>query len=644
MVTNKLSKFVFLLLTSLAFISNASANTFKFSTSDIDNDVVSFSTVAPLTNVEAIYSNDTDVIRLSYVFEESSSGVIPEVMKISLNARADEAIASGGTVTFVLDATSANSPILNVFAGNGLDNSTATSFRDGSRAFGIQAPDRILTSLNPTDVRENDIRVEVNDGTTTAGVAYREFVIELDGTSLQEHVPLYPGNLSDGATWRGIAFSSELDACFNAIGRASTSYNAEGFLEDVRFNVSDGIGLFDIQNAKPWIITPICTAPAGFTVDIGETVKFQAASSSLGDGSLTFAVENAPTGSIYSPFFGRPELINFEFTPGVQFEGTTTTVDFVFTNFGIASRTCSTTITVNPNPAPVANVTSLGSLSCASDRTTISLDGSGSTDANAGPNADLGYVWQSDCPNAVFSSPFAAQTDITFDTMVNNRPTGCLVTLTVSDGQKTNQAQTALNISGCGQDCAGTINGTAEIDSCGVCNGQDADLDRCGICGGDGSSCLACTEVNQSQRIVELDGSLLQMQRDVFRLSRSIRKNNNGRLGNRLAQLLADSEALFQTGWVTINAVPSVSVQCGNQQFCVSQNFSGNTVEFLSSASEIRRISETFNRRLRRLHRVNNVDTATRRRQRRPFKRIRATDEQINQDITSLFVVSDTCQ
>ena len=121
-------------------------------------------------------------------------------------------------------------------------------------------------------------------------------------------------------------------------------------------------------------------------------------------------------------------------------------------------------------------------------------------------------------------------------------------------------------------------------------------------------------------------------------------RDSNGRLGNRLAQLLADSEALFQTGWVTINAVPSVSVQCGNQQFCVSQNFSGNTVEFLSSASEIRRISETFNRRLRRLHRVNNVDTATRRRQRRPFKRIRATDEQINQDITSLFVVSDTCQ
>ena len=45
-------------------------------------------------------------------------------------------------------------------------------------------------------------------------------------------------------------------------------------------------------------------------------------------------------------------------------------------------------------------------------------------------------------------------------------------------------------------DCAGVANGTAIIDDCGVCNGENADKDCAGVCGGSTSvsECQACTD------------------------------------------------------------------------------------------------------------------------------------------------------
>ena len=55
-------------------------------------------------------------------------------------------------------------------------------------------------------------------------------------------------------------------------------------------------------------------------------------------------------------------------------------------------------------------------------------------------------------------------------------------------------------------DCSGVLYGDAELDECGVCNGDnsncadcsgvlygDAELDECGVCNGDNSSCTGCT-------------------------------------------------------------------------------------------------------------------------------------------------------
>ena len=478
-------------------------------------------------------------------------------------------------------------------------------------------------------------------------------MFQLDSTVIQEHVPAYVGNINDGEVWQGAQFESRLGYWFHFKSVFNTNYNTAGYLEDAAGQLGIDLtgtahGWSDRARVTPTNVTPSCSDVSDINVDLGGSVNFSVTGKHPNNESLQVTVAGAPTNAVITNTVTAlgGTTSNFAWTPPFSAEGEMFMVDFTFSN-GIAEATCSAKITVNPNPAPTSSISSLGSLgalSCSEATTTVFLDGSGSSDVNAGPNPVLGYQWTSNCPNAEFSDSNAPTTDITFDSTVDNKPTGCIVTLTVSDGQKGSTSNIDLAVTGCIEDCTGTINGSTEIDKCGVCGGLDADLDRCGVCGGNGESCLACVETSQAVVLASLDGGLLQMQRDVFRLARTIRQNNDGRLGSRLVALLEDSALEYETGWLAINTIPAINMQCGNQQFCVNVNFTDSRSSFVESSTEVRDISKRFNRRLRRILVRNEVGRVQKRRLRRPFRRIRAQHLQNLVDIETVLVDTDTCQ
>ena len=641
------------------FASSATADTYRFVRANPSGG----SAGGDITLVDTAYNNESEVLRWTAVFQESTTGLLPAGFNLAINGTGQNPKGHDGELAlFYFDASDINNPVLNVFAYNGLTSvRPQTSYRDGSRASGTQAPDPILTSLDASDVANNDIQLSVVDGVLASGERTRTFVFQLDATQIQQHVPLHAGNITTGEVWQGAQFESRLGYWFHSNSAITTNYNAAGYLEDVPgqlgYQTSGALSFSDTANLKPTNITPSCAGLPDISVDLGGTVSFSARGRNPDTSDpLEVNVTGTPAGAVITNSnvgssgdvaIAGEITSNFMWTPPFSAEGQIFMVDFTFSN-GIADVTCSAKITVNTNPAPTSVISSLGSLgalSCANETTTVSLDGSGSSDVNAGPNPVLGYRWTSNCPNAEFSDSNAPTTDITFDSTVDNKPTGCIVTLTVSDGQKGSTSNIDLAVTGCIEDCAGTINGSTEIDKCGVCGGLDADLDRCGVCRGDGESCLACVETNQSVVLAELDGGLLQMQRDVFRLSRAIRQNNDGRLGSRLVDLLEQSELVFESGWLSVNSIPATNVQCENQQFCFNVNFANNQSSFEEASEEIRSISKTFNRRLRRILVRNEASRAERRRLTRPFRRIRAQNAQnLVTAQTVLLVDSDACQ
>ena len=44
-------------------------------------------------------------------------------------------------------------------------------------------------------------------------------------------------------------------------------------------------------------------------------------------------------------------------------------------------------------------------------------------------------------------------------------------------------------------DCLGICDGSAIIDDCGICDGDNADMDDCGVCFGDGVNCADCAGI-----------------------------------------------------------------------------------------------------------------------------------------------------
>lgn|GEM_PF-5583157 len=164
----------------------------------------------------------------------------------------------------------------------------------------------------------------------------------------------------------------------------------------------------------------------------------------------------------------------------------------------------------------------------------------------------------SNCPDRVITGGNTANPTMTFNTIHGQSVAqACYVFLKIKDSANQEATcQNTVNISECEFDCLGVPAGNAQLDDCGVCNGNNSakdscgvcfgenrDLDtcgvcfgnnqakdRCGVCFGDGSSCAPeCEETNIFGDLFALDNLAAEYLAFIKNLSRKLKKatNNN---------------------------------------------------------------------------------------------------------------------
>lgn len=147
-------------------------------------------------------------------------------------------------------------------------------------------------------------------------------------------------------------------------------------------------------------------------------------------------------------------------------------------------------------------------------------------------------TWDQNCVCIPDKNP---ETEICYDTIDND----C-------------NGQTDENNSTC-NDCKGVKNGTAQ-------------LDRCGVCEGDGTSCLGCNSYNQSAILRKLDGGAKQQERVVKRVRNIIVTliPQDSPLHEDLKKLLKVAHEYQLRNWELSWMLPKVTTTCTNTTFCVT--------------------------------------------------------------------------
>ncbi len=219
-------------------------------------------------------------------------------------------------------------------------------------------------------------------------------------------------------------------------------------------------------------------------------------------------------------------------------------------------------------------------LECSPNPKTVTLDGSRST------GSTLSYAWTSSCPTSSLTNRTSVRPSLTVPTLTSSGGSlSCNVSLSVTDKWGLSSSCSAQIQGGsCNFDCAGTLNGTAKLDTCGVCNG-------------DGTSCIQCTSKNIEASLHAADVALAKMRAGVQRLTAlSIKSIGIVGLKGREASSLrvainkdnTTSNKAYLTGWQLIfSSIPGVILTCGNKPGC-------STVSTTSATSAVAAQSSTI--------------------------------------------------
>lgn len=231
-------------------------------------------------------------------------------------------------------------------------------------------------------------------------------------------------------------------------------------------------------------------------------------------------------------------------------------------------------------------------LSCDQQQVSVQLNGS-----SADPGAD--YSWTSNCPNASFDDPTLPNAVLTIDSYTSsNQPVSCVAQLTVTTESGSNTCFANVSTTGCTFDCLGTLGGTAEID-------------RCGVCDGDGQSCVECQSVEIKSKLFDLDGAALR-QRDLvkygLRYLSSVGKRNK-QVKNFVKKTSVRAEELYVESWVLSWQFPQEIQSCDDSPFCVKVStlnevsaYNANSEKLLQLtldvAKKIRQVSKSSSSKL----------------------------------------------
>ncbi len=244
----------------------------------------------------------------------------------------------------------------------------------------------------------------------------------------------------------------------------------------------------------------------------------------------------------------------------------------VFQNVSSASMT----VTYNYNSVPVCVAAGRGvsyeNISCSGPTTTVQLDGGFSSDDN---QLGLQFTWQTNCPNGTFNNPNSINPILSFDSALNNQSTNCLVTLSVTDSMnQTATCSVPVSVQGCNYDCAGNLNGSAKLDACGVCNGDN--------------QCFNCEDTETEEASFGLDGNsfaLFKVLKKSVKFKRKIIANS--KYGN---DIIATGQSIYQAAWQLAWSLPKVITTCTNSQLCVNVSNEPFEAQFVSSAESLQNI------------------------------------------------------
>lgn len=187
-----------------------------------------------IKNVTTSYNEDTHELTMSVVIEDGANG-----FSVAINDGGNPKGHSGEMAMFYYDA-SGTEPVVSVFAYNGIG---LNGYQDGSSQAGIQAPDKIATSIGADSPFTSVNFIKDANGNTIMSFS-------VDATDIVNHVPNYP----TAAEWTGASFSDNVGLWLHPVSGLETSYDAEGYVTEWGFQ---GRSYYDSSNSSTTTTTEL---------------------------------------------------------------------------------------------------------------------------------------------------------------------------------------------------------------------------------------------------------------------------------------------------------------------------------------------------------------------------------------------------
>lgn len=176
-------------------------------------------------------------------FELTFSNQVAEGFTLAMSDGPNPKGHSGELSLLYFDASDMNDVKLTSYAYNGQNNQS--SWEDGSKASGIQAPDQIATTTGAF-ARQNLASLSAADVGSK-----RVFTMTLDAGFINDHIPALPGP-GGVSEWFGIGFAEKLGIWLHPVRDLTTSYDSNGYLTE--WNGREGY--LDVSNQNTTVPAP----------------------------------------------------------------------------------------------------------------------------------------------------------------------------------------------------------------------------------------------------------------------------------------------------------------------------------------------------------------------------------------------------